>query len=386
MAAGLPRYSRMKRKLLIATDNFLPRWDGIARFLWEVIPSLMDEYEITVVAPRHKGEVANLPEIRMVWIGLLPFRIGDFIPARFAWKTISQEVDNADLVWIQTIGPIGSTAIRASHKKGKPLIAFAHSIEWELVPNALSSRYFRKKIAYHLTKRLAAGLYSKCHLIMVPTYEVIKKFEWAGIRTAHVLVHLGTNPEHFVPPSSKVQAKEELGINPSHTVIGYHGRLAREKDLYTLYRAFQRLLYSHKEVTLLIVGDGIEEQKRLFKDKPQIIYAGQQNDVVPYLQAMDIFVLPSLTETTSLSTLEAMSVGLACVVTKVGYVQKYIREKKNGLFFPKRNSLVLSLKLEWLLKDPFLRRRLGDEARKTVVEKFSWKTTVRRVKEVLGRF
>ena len=193
-------------------------------------------------------------------------------------------------------------------------------------------------------------------------------------------------PRIFVPPSSKVQAKEELGINPSHTVIGYHGRLAREKDLYTLYRAFQRLLYSHKEVTLLIVGDGIEEQKRLFKDKPQIIYAGQQNDVVPYLQAMDIFVLPSLTETTSLSTLEAMSVGLACVVTKVGYVQKYIREKKNGLFFPKRNSLVLSLKLEWLLKDPFLRRRLGDEARKTVVEKFSWKTTVRRVKEVLGRF
>ena len=40
-----------KKRLLIATDNFLPRWDGISRFLSEIIPRLTEHYEITVVAP-----------------------------------------------------------------------------------------------------------------------------------------------------------------------------------------------------------------------------------------------------------------------------------------------------------------------------------------------
>ncbi len=81
---------------------------------------------------------------------------------------------------------------------------------------------------------------------------------------------------------------------------------------------------------------------------------------------MDCYVLPSLTETTSLSTLEAMSCGLAVFATRVGYIKNYIKEGENGYLFPKKNAYLLSKKLELVAKDEKLRARLGKKARETV--------------------
>jgi glycosyltransferase involved in cell wall biosynthesis len=101
---------------------------------------------------------------------------------------------------------------------------------------------------------------------------------------------------------------------------------------------------------------------------------------------MDIYVLPSLLETTSLTTLEAMSCGVAPVCTPVGYVKHYIDEKRNGLLFPKQNALVLALKLSWLIREQRVRQALAHAARKTVEKDFSWEMTLQSVREVLGRF
>jgi len=113
---------------------------------------------------------------------------------------------------------------------------------------------------------------------------------------------------------------------------------------------------------------------------------GSVDNVVDYLQAMDVFVLPSLTETSSLATMEAMACELPVVTTKVGFVKEYIREKHNGMFFPFKNSLVLSMKIEMLLENPELRAELGRNARKTIVESFSWEKTKERISEIIGRY
>ena len=102
------------------------------------------------------------------------------------------------------------------------------------------------------------------------------------------------------------------------------------------------------------------------------------------LQAMDIYVLPSLTETTSISTLEAMSCGLPVVVTPVGYVKHYIKDGKNGLLFPKKNSGMLAKKLNLLIKEERLRNKLGAEARKTVIKSFNWEKTVKGIEKALN--
>lgn len=77
------------KKLLIATDNFLPRWDGIARFLSELIPRIKDEYDITVIAPDFPGEKKDICNV--IRIPLFNFRIGDFQPARFKLGLIKKK-------------------------------------------------------------------------------------------------------------------------------------------------------------------------------------------------------------------------------------------------------------------------------------------------------
>jgi len=98
---------------------------------------------------------------------------------------------------------------------------------------------------------------------------------------------------------------------------------------------------------------------------------------------MDIYVMPSLTETSSLSTMEAMSCSIAVVSTPVGYIKDYIKNSYNGLFFNKQNSYELSKNLAVLLDDEKLRAKIGENARKTIIEFYNWDKTIKGIEESL---
>jgi len=373
----------VKKKLLIATDCFIPRWDGIARFLIEIIPSLQKKYDITVIAPDFSGDFRKIDGVRIVRIPLMKWKVGDFEVPKFAKETIKVEVEKADIIWTQTIASVGGTTINVAAKLGKKVVAYIHSIDWDLVSNSMSQMNLIRNFARTTVKFFAKRLYNKCTHLMVPSEEVAELLSYNGVKTQCSIVRLGVDTSEFSPLRSKRKAKEAIGIDPNKTVIGYVGRLAREKDLVTLYRGFARVRKLHPNIKLLIVGDGIADVKDKLAKKPDVIMVGKQNDVVPYYQAMDMYVLPSLTETTSLTTLEAMSCGVCCICTPVGYIKNYIKEKENGVLFPKQNALVLSLKLDWLLNNSNIMGKLGIEARITVVEDFSWKSTIKDINDVL---
>jgi glycosyltransferase involved in cell wall biosynthesis len=374
----------MKRKLLITTDTFLSRMrrDGIGRFLSEIIPKLKRDYEITVIAPRFEG-MQMAEGVKFVTMPLLNLRFADLFVSIPKRKIIRRLVKESDLIFNQTLGPIGMTAIGCARRYRKPVISYIHLIEWLLIPKSI--KHFRW-IAGFLIKRVAKHYYKKCRLLLVPTKEEAHILRVGGIKTAKAVVRLGTSTERFTAPRSKSEAKIKLGINPRDFVVGYHGRIAREKDLPTLLEAFKELHRRHSNTVLLIVGSGVREIEDMFKSKPGIFFAGSQYDVVPYLRAMDVYVLPSLSETTSLSTIEAMSCGLAVIATKVGFVKYYIKPNINGMFFPRRNSYILRRKLRRLMKNDGLRRMLGSNARETAERRFSWDLTAKRLRKILNRY
>lgn len=372
-----------KKKLLITSDAFLPHWDGVARFLSEIIPKLKDDYEITVIAPKFEGKKPHIEGVNIIQMPLLRVQFADTFFSKFRFADIKRIVAEQDIVFSQTIGPIGIAAIRAANKLGKPVISYMHIVEWELAPKSLKRFKLLSRI---FTRLLAKNMYNKCELILVPSFEVAEELRRIGIRTMKAVINLGTDTNKFKPAADKSAAKAKLNINPEHAVIGYCGRISREKDLITLYKAFVRLHKDNPNTRLLIVGSGIEEQTLMFKDKEGIIMTGSADNVVPYLQAMDVFVLPSLIETTSLATMEAMSCGLAVLSTKVGLAKEYIKHKYNGMFFPKQNSYILRKKIEQLMKDNELRLKLGANARKTIEQKFSWERTVAGIKHILSGY
>lgn len=373
-----------KKKLVIATDNFLPRWDGIARFLSEMIPRLHKHYDITVIAPDY-GTYED-PHIKLVKIPLMKFiKVGDFPIPAFKRGLIASVVKDADIVFSQTIGPVGATAIKMAKRYKKPLAAYTHSIEWELVPRAMSNPLL-KKYGQILAKRTAKKMYNHCDLLIMPSQSISELFLWNNIRTKSAIVNLGVDVKKFVPlnEEQRLDLREQLGFLPEEIIIGYHGRIGHEKDLITLLRAFTRLQQTNNNIRLLIVGDGVESVKKQLSSRQGVVLTGAKNNPIPYLQAMDIYCLPSLTETTSLSVLEAMSCQLAVVSTEVGFIKNYIRNGQNGLFFEKQNQYHLAKNLQRLISDKQFRKSIGVAARKTVVEQFSWDKTAHGIENALN--
>ncbi|MFH1072314.1 MAG: glycosyltransferase family 4 protein [Nanoarchaeota archaeon] len=369
---------QQRRKLLIATDNYAPRWDGIARFLEEVIPRLKETYQVKVIAPAFRGSVDRRESgVDVIRIPVHHFLFGDFQPAKFKYWKLRRHIKDADIVFTQTIGPVGGLALYIAHKLGKKTAAFIHSIEWELVPKALKSATL-KRWSYPLMKKLTRYLYSKCDIVFVPSQNISDYLSWELSTVQKKVIHLGCDVEKF-KPGKREEIKKALGISKNTIVIGYHGRLSREKDLVTLLRGFLRVQKNH-DVVLLVVGDGVPNIKQMLK-RPGVMLVGTKQNVVPYLQAMDIYCLTSLTETTCLSVLEAMSCELPVISTPVGFVKDYIKDGKNGLLSPLQDAYALAKKIDYLIQHPEVREELGKNARMTVAKKFNWDNTVKEIVE-----
>jgi glycosyltransferase involved in cell wall biosynthesis len=372
-----------KKKLLIATDNFLPRWDGIARFLSEIIPRLKDKYDITVIAPDYGAFDSGWGDaVRIIKIPVMRLRVGDFNPPKIASKIIRREVKRSDIVFSQTIGPIGYLAIRSARRYKKKAMSFIHSIEWELVSRATALSLLKKYLSI-FTKSVVKRIYRKSNLLIVPAESIGEILSWQRIGTRKKVIHLGIDTKKFIPPISKDEAKKNLGLKPEMIIIGNHGRLGREKDLPTLLRAFIIVKKTYPDTLLLVVGEGLDSIKKKLSDTDGVILPGATNNVIPYLQAMDIYCLPSLTETTSLATLEAMACGVPVIATKVGFVRDYIKPRINGLFFKERNSYDLARQIMFLIREADLRKKISLEARRTVERQFDWNKTAKEIEETI---
>ncbi len=360
------------KKILITTDSFLPRYDGVAKFLSEIIPRLSKYYKITIIAPNY-GRY-NIKNAKIYKFPLYKVKVGGYRPAKINLKLIKKLVEDNDLVFNNTIGPIGSASIFYASKIKKPILSYVHSIEWILFNESISLPNFFRKYTKFTTKKLAGILYNRCNTLMVPSIEVANLLKRNGIKTNKVVIKHGIGKEFKIGNTKKKFKLDD------HVVIGYCGRLSREKNLETLLKAFNKLKYKKK--FLLIVGDG--PYRNIFFGK-NVKVTGFIKNVVPYLQCMDIFVLPSLTETGGLSALEAMKCGKVVVSTKVGYLKKYIKNGYNGYLFPKRNVNFLVKLLTKLVKDKKLRDKIGRNASNAVTN-LTWDKTFRNLKKIIESY
>ena len=176
----------------------------------------------------------------------------------------------------------------------------------------------------------------------------------------------------------RAEIRKNLGIRSCEHVIGYLGRLSEEKGLPYLIEAFAVLFHSSLPVKLLLVGDGpeksaIEEMCRSKGIGKGVIFAGFQTEVEKWLAALDVFVLPSLTEGTPMALLEAMAMQVVVAASNVGGVPKVVNNGLNGLLFPPGQSLPIQNAIEELLKNSNLRNKLAKNGYETVRSKYNVK-------------
>ncbi len=183
-----------------------------------------------------------------------------------------------------------------------------------------------------------------------------------AIETGHYLpVQAGRRPE----------LRAQLGL-PDGLLACYTGRLAEEKGLDVLLRAWSQLTPEFRNARLLIVGDGelrpqLESLARQLKLNGTVRFTGAVADTAPYLQASDFYVQPSFREGLPLAMLEAMSCELPVLATNVGGISDLLSDHHNGLLASPHDVAQLAAGLKEVASRPDLRRALGEQARRDVL-------------------
>ena len=187
-------------------------------------------------------------------------------------------------------------------------------------------------------------------------------------------VPTGIDTERF-RPGDRSAVRKALGLPVGRPLVGIVATLRSWKGHLYLIEAFAGL---PKTVGLVIVGDGpmraqLEARVDKLHLRERTVFAGNQTDVVPWLQAIDLFALPSYAnEGVPQALVQAMLTGLPCVTTDVGSIAEVATDGRTALVVAPRDVPALRAALGRLLDDGVLREQLGTTARGHCAANFSY--------------
>jgi glycosyltransferase involved in cell wall biosynthesis len=165
------------------------------------------------------------------------------------------------------------------------------------------------------------------------------------------------------------RTRELLRLPPHALVAGFIGRIVPDKGIEELLAAHTALGKEFPELFLMLVGACEAEQPLspaavdALRANPKVVRVGVQEDIVPYLAAMDILLHPSYREGLPTVPLEAAAMGLPVVTTRIPGCVDAVVDGVTGILVPPRDSQALTRATRMLLYNPELRRTMGEAGR-----------------------
>jgi len=215
-------------------------------------------------------------------------------------------------------------------------------------------------------------LYTRATRSIVTTGEALKTqlVRDNGFPAANIVsVPTGIDLALYTPVANnetRTALRARLGLPLDKTLIGIVATLRSWKGHRYLIEAFAQL--ARTDAHLVIVGDGpqhdaLDNQIHVMGYDEQVTLAGNQSDVVPWLQALDLFALPSYAnEGVPQAILQAFACALPVVTTAAGAIPEVARHEDTALVVAMQDAGALSAALRRLLDDPALRAQLSANA------------------------
>ena len=170
--------------------------------------------------------------------------------------------------------------------------------------------------------------------------------------------------------------RNKYGIPLDSFVIGYVGRVTRDKGINELFAAMKMLLSQDLSVFLIVVGPdevqrGIDNDLYLWaKNSSQIIFTGFSNETEQFYSAMDICVLPSYREGFPTAPIEAQAMGVPVIVTDIPGPGDALIPNKTGYVIEARSSKALYEKCKYVFENKEKNKTMGESAHSFIVDKF----------------
>jgi glycosyltransferase involved in cell wall biosynthesis len=167
-----------------------------------------------------------------------------------------------------------------------------------------------------------------------------------------------------------------LGIPPGRFVVGWVGRMAAVKRIDDVLVAFQKLCRSGVDACLCLVGDGpnraeVERRAQSLGIVRRTLFLGYQEQIASLYAAFDAMILPSASEGTPVSAIEALAAGRPVVATRVGGVPDVVRDGVDGFLVEPGDTSAMAERLRQLAADRELGARMGEAGRERVLPRYA---------------
>jgi glycosyltransferase involved in cell wall biosynthesis len=359
--------------ILMLTNTYAPHVGGVARSVEGFAGEFRKLGHRVVIAapifagaPKEETDVVRFPAVQR-------FNGSDFsIPLPVPGKLIAALRAFPPAV-VHSHHPflLGDTALRVAATRKIPIV-FTHHTLYEKYTHYVPGDSPKMK---RFIVELVTGYCNLCDGVIAPSRSVAELLLRRGVKSRIAAIPTGVDVEAFGKGDGRA-IRRRLSIPPDAFVVGYVGRLAREKNLRFLAHAVARFLPACENRYFLVAGDGPsgEEIRQIFSALGLIHRLRMTGVLDPralpdLYHAIDAFAFGSRSETQGMVLTEAMAAGVPVVALDACGIREVVRDRINGRLLPAEDPDQFREGLSWIAAlEGEDRRRLRDEAKKTALE------------------
>src|SRR5216117_2117995 len=333
--------------------------------------------DLIVVTSRNEIRITDIPIKNFKPIG--EFELPEYELQRLSFPPILRMLDYIQRegfteIIISTPGPIVLTALAAAKMLNLQTSGIYHT-DFPQYIRILTDDSFLESVAWHYMH----WFYGQLDIVFVNSEEYRRSWIARGFDPTKLKIFpRGLDTELFTPARRDPAFFEKFGVQNGEVRLLYVGRVSREKDLDVLADAYRRLRDEGLPVQLFVVGHG-PYSEAFAESLPEAFFTGylRGKELATAYASADIFVFPSTTDTFGNVILEAQACGVPVIVSDSGGPKELVEDRTNGLITRSRDVNDFTRAIRSLVADPALRERMGNAARKSVVDR-SWPNAFRK--------
>ena len=280
-------------QIAVVTETYLPEVNGVAITVGRMVEGLLQRgHLIHMVRPRQSKEDVAAAEssYRETLVSGMPLPGYPQLKAGLPAKNLLLRLwkhQRPHIVHIATEGPLGWTALSAARKLNIPVSTDFHT-NFHSYTQHYGIGLLKKPIAAYLRH-----FHNKAACTIVPTVSLQQQLEHEGYQNV-LVVSRGVDSELFHPAKRSESLRATWGADDFSPVVMLVSRIAAEKNLEVVFKAFDQMRAINPLSTLVMVGDG-PARAELQKQHPGVFFAGMQTGeaLAQHYASADIFLYPA---------------------------------------------------------------------------------------------
>lgn len=358
--------------ILFVSSSYYPHINGVYYFVCRVGPMLQERgHKVAVIAPSESLHFSNtkIDNLHVYGIPSFPVIINPTIrlPIPLLLKSrIGQIIENfkPDVIHIQDHFPLSKAVVEVNKKLKIPIIGSNHFMP-ENFTVLLKNKNLKKRLENYLWKGFSK-VFNQLNIVTTPT-ETGAQLIRPRLKVNAIAISSGINLSLFNPSGDTTEIKEKYSI-PDKPVLLYVGRLDPEKHIEEIMQAIT-IAVKKIDFCFVVVGKGISKTslEKLSHESGithNVLFTGfvPDNDLPYFYKLSRCFIIASIAELLSLSTLQAMASGLPVISVNAGALVELVKDTKNGYLYNEGDVIAIAQSIEDILTNDELYTKMRNKS------------------------